>query len=164
MSPTEPRNAIRRQLMHWQSGKCERCGKPLGETVQFIRIDANEGGVPAWIRPGHMMAVHPACAIAPDPQHTCYVPGCGCAHCAALKAAEEYQGPRMTPLDVHCRRCGAKPGVPCTTNPDGRHGFCLQRVAVGNVYDCPYCGSAAGWPCRTRSGHRTQMHKSRSRR
>jgi len=51
MSPTERLNAIHRQLMRWQGGKCERCGKPLGETVQLIRIYANEGGVPAWVRP-----------------------------------------------------------------------------------------------------------------
>ena len=172
MTTNEQLNAIRHQLMRWQGGKCERCGKPLGQTVHFIRIYANEGGVPAWIRPGHMMAVHPACAIAPDPQHTRCVPGCECANCAELKAEEEDRGPRRNPLDVRRPGCGAEPRVPCgqsqpvpSTDGDAfKYPRPIKYVAGRKMFDCPHCGSAAGQTCRTSSGHPTQPHKARVRR
>ena len=163
MTTTERITAVRRQLVHQQGGICARCGQPLGDAVHIARIrPISDGGGPALVSAGNLVVVHPTCTIEPDLRHTFYVPCCGCANCARLKAQGDRDAER-TPRDVHCGRCGAKPGEPCEStgfvNWDSEHH--AARLEIQYLGDCPTCGSAGGWPCLSDSGRVTRPHKAR---
>ena len=135
----------------------------LGDAVHIVCIRTiKEHNGPILVSPGNIVAVHPDCTIEPESVHTFYVPGCGCAHCAGAKAQGDRDAQR-TPLDVHCGRCGAKPGEPCesTGSVNWDSEFHADRLAIQYLGDCPRCGSAAGWPCLSDSGRVTRPHQAR---
>lgn len=156
MTTTERITVVRRQLVHQQGGICARCGQPLRDAVHLARLrPISDGGGPALVSAGNLVVVHPTCTIVPDLRHTFYVPCCGCANCAQLKAQGDRDAertPRGTSIAAgaapsrasRANRRGSSIGTPSTTPPGWRSNTWTIARPVGPLGAGPVSATRGG--------------------